>query len=165
MNFRSLYPVGIAAIAAPLAGLFAGVTLRAQSDDGEFKPIVEAEMPKDFPQYTPVGDVRIKRYPAYRRAEAKAGSGSQFWTLFTHIKRNNIAMTAPVEMSYTDGDRPSEKAMSFLYGRDDVGEPGHQGDVEVIDVPSMVVVSTGIRGPRTSEAVAKAGDRLNAWLI
>ncbi len=30
----------------------------------EFQPIKEAEMPKGFPAYTPVGEIEVKKYPA-----------------------------------------------------------------------------------------------------
>ncbi|MHC4403662.1 MAG: heme-binding protein [Planctomycetota bacterium] len=164
MTFRSLFPFGIAMMTAPLAGLFATFALRAQADDEEFRPIIEADMPSGFPQYTPVREVQIKRYPAYRNAQADASAGRAFWTLFSHVKRNDIAMTAPVEMTYADRERPGEGTMAFLYGRADLGLPGRNGSVEVIDVPPMVVVSTGVRGPRTTESVAEARDRLTAWL-
>ena len=64
------------------AGLFAGFALLAlkgrlmgaeASGGEEFKPIKEAEMPKGFPGYTPVGKIEVKQYPAYRKA-----SGEQF---------------------------------------------------------------------------------------
>ena len=54
--------------------------------------------------------------------------------------------------------------MAFLYGRPDMGFPGAQGSVEVIDLAPMVVVSTGVRGPRTTKSVAEARDRLKVWL-
>ena len=164
MSSRSLYQFGFVMITAPLTGLVATFVPRAGADDTAFKPIVEAKMPKGFPQYTSVRDVQIKRYPAYRKAEADPNAGRAFWTLFSHIKKNDIAMTAPVEMSYTDGQRPSEGSMAFLYGRPDQGQAGREGIVEVIDVPPMVVVSTGVRGPRTTESVSEARDRLKTWL-
>ena len=34
----------------------------------------------------------------------------------------------------------------------------------MIDVPPTVVVSTGVRGPRTTESVAEARERLKVWL-
>ena len=108
MTSRSLYQFGIVMMTAPLAGLLVTFAPRAGADDTEFKPIVEAKMPEDFPQYTPVRDVQIKRYPAYRKAEADPNAGRAFWTLFFHIKKNDIAMTAPVEMSYADGQSPRE---------------------------------------------------------
>lgn len=164
MTSRSFYQFGIVMMTAPLAGLLATFAPRAGADDTEFKPIVEAKMPEGFPQYTPVRDVQIKRYPAYRKAEADPNAGRAFWTLFSHIKKNDTAMTAPVEMSYTDGQRPSEGSMSFLYGRPDQGQAGREGRVEVIDVPPMVVLSTGVRGPRTTDSVAEARDRLKNWI-
>lgn len=164
MTFRSIYPLGVAMMTAPLAVLFATYALCVRADDQDFQPIIEAEMPADFPKVTPVRDVQIKRYPAYRKAQADASAGRAFWTLFSHIKKNDIAMTAPVEMIYADPQRPVEDRMAFLYGRPDLGEAGRQGDVEVIDVPPMVVVSTGVRGPRTTESVGEARDRLDSWL-
>ena len=73
-------------------------------------------------------------------------------------------MTAPVEMSYSNREKPSQVTMAFLYGRADMGSPGKQKSVQVIDVPPMLVVSTGVRGPRTAESIAAARDRLEAWL-
>ncbi len=130
----------------------------------QFQPIQEAELPSGFPGYTPVGEIEIKQYPAYRKASA-SGQG-QFWTLFLHIKRNNVAMTAPVEMDYGDpgANQETEPSMSFLYERPDQGSPGKQGSVEVIDVPAMTVVSIGCRGERTASTVAEAREKLAAWL-
>ena len=164
MIFRGRYPFGIAMITAPLAGVLATVALRARAVDEEFKPIIEAEMPAGFPPYTPVRDVQIKQYPAYRKVQADASAGRAFWTLFSHIKQNDIAMTSPVEMTYSDRERPREGSMAFLYGSPDLGRSGKQESVEVIDVPPKSVVSTGVRGPRTAQSVAEARDRLYAWL-
>ena len=164
ISLRGLRRFGIAVSAAPLAGLLATFAVHARADDKDFKPIVEAETPEGFPGHTPVREVQIKRYPAYRKAEADARSGSAFWTLFSHIKQNDVAMTAPVEMSYDGNNRPRERTMSFLYGSPEIGKPGRQGSVEVIDVPPMVVISTGVRGPRSKQAVDEAGSRLEVWL-
>ena len=121
-------------------------------------------MPKGFPTYTPVGQVEIKEYPAYRKASASGPA--EFWTLFQHIKQNNVTMTAPVEMDYGDPRAPKnkERSMSFLYERPDQGSPGKQGNVEVIDVPAMTVVSIGCRGARTASAIAEAREKLVTWL-
>ena len=54
--------------------------------------------------------------------------------------------------------------MAFLYGKADMGRVGTQGNVEVVDVPALVVVSTGVRGARTEESVAKAQARVDSWL-
>ena len=121
-------------------------------------------MPKGFPSYTPVGQVEIKEYPPYRKATASGPF--EFWTLFQHIKQNNVTMTAPVEMDYGDPRAPKnkERSMSFLYERPNQGSTGKQGSVEVIDVPAMTVVSIGCRGARTTSAVAEARVKLLAWL-
>ena len=54
--------------------------------------------------------------------------------------------------------------MSFLYGSAELGTPGRQGAVEVVDVSPMVVVSTGVRGARTQQAIDAARERLETWL-
>ena len=121
-------------------------------------------MPKGFPTYTPVGQIEIKKYPVYRKASASGPT--EFWTLFRHIKQNNVTMTAPVEMDYGDPRAPNnkERSMSFLYERPDQGSAGRQGSVEVTDVPAMTVVSIGCRGARTTAAIAEAREKLVAWI-
>jgi hypothetical protein len=154
-------------------GLFAALGLGAfgnrpaagdPGNNGRFQPIKEAEMPKGFPGYTPVGQIEVKQYPAYRKATASGRA--EFWTLFTHIKSNNVAMTAPVEMDYGDpqAGKTKERSMSFLYERPDQGSPGKKGRVEVSDVPAMTVVSIGCRGERTAAAIAEAREKLVKWL-
>lgn len=130
----------------------------------EFQPIKEAEMPRGFPKYTPVGQIEIKEYPAYRKATASGMA--EFWKLFAHIQQNNVAMTAPVEMDYGDPskEKSKERSMSFLYGSTDLGKQGKQGDVDVSDVPAMKVVSIGCRGGRTSAAIAEAKKKLIDYL-
>jgi hypothetical protein len=128
------------------------------------RPIKEAEMPVGFPDYTPVGQIEAKQYPAYRKASYSGAA--QFWTLFRHIKQNNVTMTAPVEMDYGDyrADMPKSRSMSFLYEKPGQGTAGKQGSVEVIDVPAMQVVSIGCRGSQTSSAVADAREKLLKYL-
>lgn len=165
MTIHSCYAMALSIAFAPLVGFLAIFATQARgSDAAEFKPIVEAEMPEGFPRYTAVEDVQIKQYPAYRKAEADAKAMGSFWRLFSHIKKNDIPMTAPVEMRYADGERPRESSMAFLYNNPEVGQVGRDGSVEVIDVPPMTVVSTGVRGPQNSESVAAARDRLEKWL-
>jgi hypothetical protein len=160
--------VGLAAVAAkwaPAADSASDSEHGRLEDEAAFTPIKEAEMPEGFPGYTPVGEVELKEYPAYRKATAGSG-GAAFWTLFFHIKKNDVAMTAPVEMTYaeTDAGRTREESMAFLYGNPALGEAGRDGRVEVVDVEPMTVVSTGVRGPRTAKAVSTARQRLDAWL-
>jgi len=133
-------------------GMVSIQAVRAES----FQPIKEAEMPPGFPAPTPVGHIELKHYPGYRKATASGGS--EFWTLFRHIKKNGVAMTAPVEMEYGDPCATSarSRAMSFLYQRPDQGAVGKQGNVEVTDVPAMTVVSIGCRGSQTAKAIDTA---------
>ncbi|MHC4956514.1 MAG: fasciclin domain-containing protein, partial [Planctomycetota bacterium] len=78
-----------------------------------FKPIIEADLPEGFPAPGPVGEVSLKLYPKYRAA--RANGRASFWTLFTHIKKNKIAMTAPVEMAVSDeGGDLKQTNMAFL---------------------------------------------------
>ena len=68
--------------------------------------INEANLPRGFPTPGPVGTVTVKNYPAYRAAVVREDNGqgeqaqqnSMFSVLFKHIKKNDIPMTAPVEM-------------------------------------------------------------------
>jgi len=129
-----------------------------------FKPLVEAPLPDGFPTYTPVGEIEVKQYPAYRKAEASGRVA--FWTLFQHISTAGISMTAPVEMTYQDEGPPvgKERLMAFLYGNKSIGAPGQQGNVEVVDVPATTVVSLGMRGPRSDGVLVQAEQRLRSWL-
>ena len=122
-------------------------------------------MPEGFPRYTPVGKIEVKEYPADRKASA-SGAG-QFWALFLHIKKNNVKMTAPVEMDYGDPHAKEMKkgTMSFFYEKPGQGKTGEQGGVDVIDEPAMHVVSIGCRGVQTARAVAEARDKLLKYLV
>ena len=164
MSYRYVFPFGTTMMATAFTAIMMTSHTPTRAGDGEFRPTVEADMPEDFPSLMPVGKIGIKEYPAYRKAEADASRGRAFWTLFSHIKQNGVAMTAPVEMTYADRNASREGTMAFLYGKADIGRVGTQGNVNVIDVPALVVVSTGVRGARTEESVAKAEARVNAWL-
>ncbi len=130
----------------------------------EFKPKMEAPLPKGFPEPTPLGEIRVKRYPSYRLA--KAEGGNSFFTLFRHIKKNDIAMTAPVEVTYgtAKGKNLQKASMAFLYENQKQGKTGQQGRVKVIDVPASLAVSIGMRGVSSQEQVAKANRWLREWL-
>lgn len=133
-----------------------------------FQPVIEAPLPEGFPEPTPVGEIQIKKYPAYRFATtqmAGAESGA-FWTLFTHIKKNDIAMTAPVEMTYGEGakDKLQAKAMAFLYRSLKQGKTGTDEKVEVIDVAPIMALSLGMRGEVNKTTLAEAKAHLEAWL-
>jgi len=80
-----------------------------------------------------------------------------FWTLFRHIQKHEIAMTAPVEMSMAEaGELLTMTDMAFLYGTPHVGEPGRDGRVDVVDLGPTRVLSLGLFGPLTAERMAEA---------
>lgn len=139
----------------------------------------EAKLPVGYPPPGPVGQVMVKTYPAYRAAIVREDSSSgrnmdnAFGKLFNHIKQNQIAMTAPVEMQYqpaTPSDAANEQTqgrfvnMMFLYRDPQMGQVGPQGEVEVIDVPAQMVVSIGVRGGYREKNVQEPLAKLQAWL-
>ena len=111
-------------------------------DDAEFQPLVEAPMPRGFPKPGPVGRAVTKEYPAYRAARARGASS--FFTLFGHIQKNDVAMTAPVEMTMAEGSGVTD--MAFLYESMSLGRAGSDGAVTVVDLPATTVISFGLRG-------------------
>lgn len=119
-------------------------------ENARFEPYLEAPLPEGFPGPGPLGHVVVKSYPRYRAARAE-GEGS-FWTLFQHIKKNDVQMTAPVEMTMSDELR--EMDMAFLYEGPEQGEAGLDGRVQVLDLEPMTVLSLGMRGNQGREAVS-----------
>ena len=122
-----------------------------------FKPLEEAPLPQGFPPPTPLGEIQVKHYPAYRAActSTRPGESRAFWRLFRHIESNGIAMTAPVEVTYavTEQDEPRETEMAFLYRSPEQGKAGVQDMVNVVDMPPVSVVSIGCRGEADSTSV------------
>ena len=133
-----------------------------------FEPLMEAPLPEGFPEPTPVGEIRVQKFPEYRLAKTDMTffEGRAFWTLFNHIKKHDIAMTAPVEMQYSAETDKSLKqsSMAFLYRSTQQGTPGAEDKVEVTDVPAHLAVSIGLRGDATKARVADAKRRLEAWI-
>jgi effector-binding domain-containing protein len=137
------------------------------------KPLLfrEARLPFGYPLPGPVREVVIKDYPASRAAIVRsvdlggANSNGMFRPLFNHIKKNNIAMTAPVVMSYADGgDTADPSAMAFVYANTQLGRAGIDGKVSVEDLPAMTVASVGIRGSYTESHFREGLAQLRAWL-
>ena len=122
-------------------------------DNAQFEPRSEASLPAGFPAPGPVGRVMVKRYPSYRAARADGG-GAAFWTLFQHIKKNKVEMTAPVEMTMDEGMR--ERDMAFLYETTEQGSAGQDGSVRVLDLKPIEVMSIGMRGSRGEDDLARA---------
>jgi hypothetical protein len=115
----------------------------------------EASLPEGFPPPGPIGQVIVKQYPAYRAARTLApadttdASRAMFRPLFNHIKRQRIAMTAPVEMTYSpEAERRTDQpvAMAFMYGDPKSGTPGEDGKVQVVDLSAQTVLSVAVRG-------------------
>jgi hypothetical protein len=125
-------------------------------ENARFEPYLEAPLPEGFPGPGPLGHVVVKSYPRYRAARAKGGNS--FWTLFQHIKKNDVQMTAPVEMTMSDELR--EMDMAFLYEGPEQGEAGLDGRVQVLDLEPMTVLSLGMRGNQGREAVSLG----RAWI-
>lgn len=155
----------------PLFALLAACNLNADPAAGP-KPaaayVDEAPLPEGWPQPGPYDQVTEKTFPAYRAAFTNGkGQTGAFWTLFTHIKKNDIPMTAPVEMAVEaeeDGDM-RRNSMAFLYQNGRVGAPGKDGpSVEVRDVPSTRTLSYTWQGPDSKENITKAKTALEAAL-
>ncbi len=134
----------------------------------QFEPVKESPLPDGFPELTPVGEIRLQQYPKYRlaRTDMTFMEGSAFWTLFNHIKERDIAMTAPVEMTYADDGKTATKqsTMSFMYRSTQQGQLGTAGKVQVVDIPAQMAVSIGIRGNANKGRIADAKRRLESWL-
>jgi hypothetical protein len=145
---------------------------------GQAKPwlVSEANLPAGFPAAGPVNEVVLKTYPAHRlaRVQSDTGSDGMFWKLFNHIKRNDIKMTAPVEMSWGDEatattGKPAGKptAMAFLYGGPALGAAGtdpEDDSVVVEDIPAVKVVSIGLRGSYGEKTFLRGYEQLTRWL-
>lgn len=147
----------------------------AFAEDAVRKPMMisEAKLPEGFPGPGPVGEVVTKTYPAHRLARVRSGGGNDgsFMRLFRHIERNEIKMTAPVEMEMevAEGGQasPTTASMAFLYGSADTGTPGPDPadpNVVVEDVAEMNVVSLGVRGSYREDRFVEFIAKLEAWL-
>ncbi|MCE9630586.1 MAG: heme-binding protein [Planctomycetia bacterium] len=147
----------------------------AAEEDAVRKPMMipEAKLPAGFPPPGPVGEVITKTYPAHRLARVTAGdrgNDGSFMKLFRHIKRNEIAMTAPVEMVLDEeGDekQATTESMAFLYGDAAIGVVGPDPadpSVVVEDVPETTVVSLGVRGSYGEDRFAGFVEKLRDWL-
>jgi len=125
----------------------------------------ESPLPKGWPQPGPFNQVARKSYPAYRAAFTNGkGETSAFWTLFAHIKKNDIPMTAPVEMKM-EGEDFQQSSMAFLYQNGKVGSVGPNGaKVEVRDVPATTTLSYTWQGNDSKENITKAKTALEAEL-
>lgn len=138
-----------------------------------FRPWIEADPPEGFPEFTPLHQIEVKTLPAYRAARISMESGQQrrdggFWSLFKHIKRQDIAMTAPVRVDYDNkGGTQKRRSMEFLYRSAEFGKIGIDPanvSINVVDVPSHEVVSIGVRGKTTAAVVEQSRRSLQKWI-
>ena len=160
--------------AVVLALAWAATAAAEPTEPAPSKPMMvsEAKLPAGFPAPGPVGEVIVKTYPAHRLARtttAAGGDDRMFMRLFGHIKRNDIAMTAPVTMDW-DGEpaeRGGPESMAFLYAKPELGTAGPDpADAAVVveDVPEATVVSIGLRGSYGEKTFRKGAEQLDAWL-
>lgn len=140
-------------------------------DQLRFRPVAEAQRPVAFPQPAPIDEVVLKSYPRYRMAVAtmdrRTGMNRPFMALFNHIKTNDIAMTAPVQVDYDGGAAEARETatMAFLYEEPEMGEPGPDDrGVEVVDVAPVMALSIGASGYDTPERTEELRQVLLAWL-
>jgi hypothetical protein len=127
----------------------------------------EAPLPEGWPKPGPYNEVVEKELPAYRAAFASPRIlKSEFWTLFGHIKKHDIPMTAPVEMGMkVEGRTMDRGSMAFLYQNQQVGKTGKDGeDVEVRDIPAAKVLTYAWQGPDSRPNLLKARTALEAKL-
>lgn len=137
----------------------------------------DAPLPEGWPGGTKPGAVEVKSYPAYRTAVArakdaggKAAEGVLFFSLFNHISRKQIAMTAPVVMTVAPGVIADPKAtgdlsMEFLYRSPTQGEAGAGvGAVKVEDRPAATFACLGVQGEMNLERLRDELATLKAWL-
>jgi SOUL heme-binding protein len=120
--------------------------------------VSEAPLPEAWPTPGPYDKVVEKEFPAYRAAYTPSSlDGFAFMTLFSHIKRNDIPMTAPVEKTMSMDPEMKMSAMGFLYQNGEVGAIGKDGKkVEVKDMAKTKVLTYAWFGDDDDDNVAKA---------
>lgn len=145
--------------------------------DGDFRAgpcRIDTPLPAGYPPPTPPGAIDLKTYPGVRLAEVTgtgnpdAGMNRAFWPLFNHIKKHDIAMTSPVEMSYggltPDAPRsPDAWSMAFLYRTPDLNATGQDGQVTVRDAQPVTVVAFGLRGDYSMALVERGMLAIEDW--
>lgn len=156
---KRLFPLSISFFSSLIAAI-AQPASKVSPDTApmrEPKYVSESALPENWPAPGPYGLVAKKNYPASRAAFA-AGSNedSAFFTLFRHIKKEGIPMTAPVAMSLDEQSGKTED-MAFLYQSTKIGKSGKQGGkVTVKDLPQTSVLSYAWLGSDSAANLAIA---------
>ena len=152
----------------PLLALVSSCSLPAEDTADPPTYDDEASLPEGWPKPGPYNKVSEKEYPAYRAAFTDGkGSMTSFWRLFGHIKKNDIPMTAPVEMAMKEEGEGKMKmaSMGFLYQNTGVGEIGKDGEkIEIRDIPKEKVLSYTWMGGRNDKSLKIAKAALEAAL-
>jgi len=138
---------------------------------------IPTALPEGYPAPTPPGAIELKWYPPARRAEvsmetpAMRSGDTGFMPLFWHITRNDIPMTAPVEMEFSDtaaGAAPVEWTMAFLYedtAQGTLGIDPRDNRVVVVETKPVTVLSLGGMGMnRSSRTMSELEAQLESWL-
>jgi hypothetical protein len=165
---RLKWPFRIVALLILIGGL--SIMVGCVRNSGGVWYFREAKTPEGWPDLTPVGEIQVKTYPGYREAivddaEGQPNNSGAFGVLFQHIKNNDIAMTAPVDVTYDPAtDSPRMRSMSFLYDTPERGPVGEDGKVTVRDVPPTTTLSIGVRGGYSDTNFQKNVTRLEQWL-
>ncbi|MEM9502995.1 MAG: heme-binding protein [Cyanobacteria bacterium P01_E01_bin.43] len=135
-----------------------------------------APLPEGFPPPTAAGAIEIKQYPAYRAATVQVTGDLEqapsrgFSPLFRHISSNDISMTAPVETRYpiatleAGAATAGDATVSFLYRSLEIVPEAVAPDVQIEDMPSMTVVSVGVRGGYGYDIYTGGIEQLQTWL-
>jgi hypothetical protein len=114
---------------------------------------------------TPAGLIEVKTIPPAKLLVTKGQgnyfnqSGSLFTKLFDYIRKNDVAMTVPVEAEI------EQASMRFYVGgMDTIKQLQDQGDVFVTTLPARKVASIGVRGSYSARNYADAKKTLEDWL-
>lgn len=135
--------------------------------------MTDTKLPVGYPAPTAPGAYEVKHYASVRRAEFTSGNGrgingqNGFWPLFQHISRNDIAMTAPVEMEVSDDNNdgdPDQWTMSFLYHQLSDGPTGEDGNVVIVDTEPMTYLALGVQGRRGENTWETLAAELDTWI-
>lgn len=127
---------------------------------GEYLP--ESPLPEGWSAPGPFEQVVEKEYPATRLAVTEKKG---FMTLFRHISRKDIPMTAPVVMAM-DVEKMKREDMQFLYQSTEVGEVGADGQhVVVKDVAKIKALTYAWIGRESKENQQKAKSAISAELL
>ena len=137
----------------------------------------DSPLPEGWPDATVPGKIEVKHYPAYRSAVAQAKGASVrsdtvlFFSLFNHISKSHIEMTAPVVNTYktpTMLETPGatgEMTMEFLYRSTQQGQAGKGvGAVVVNDHPAQDFVCLGLVGAMSDSTLREGVAKLHGWL-